>query len=363
VWLHVLDNIIMAFLSINNVRIAGFASGVPKNVVNNLDLKGYEDAKYSVDDFVRSTGVERRRRSDKLTTSDLCFEASESLLADLDWNRKEIDAIVFVSQTPDYIYPATACILQNRLGLSKECYAQDISLGCSGWVYGLSTVAALISSGEMKKALLLSGDAKGVVPGDSPLFGHAGTVTALEYVQGATGFKFHFGTDGSGYDAIIVPDGGCRNGITQKSFEDVEMFGMKSTRIQGYMKGMDVFAFGMTTAPKSVRQLSEHYGFDYSGYDWFVFHQANLSMNNLIAKMLKLEPKKVPVSLSEFGNTSSASIPLTITTQLQDKASHKKFICCGFGVGLSWGTVAFETDDIVISKLVELEDKEDSKWV
>lgn len=353
----------MSFLSVKNVKIAGFASGVPKNVVNNLELQGYENAKYSVDDFVRSTGVGRRRHSEILTTSDLCFEAAERLISDLDWKREEIDAIVFVSQTPDYIYPATACILQNRLGLSKECYAQDISLGCSGWVYGLSDVAALLSSGEMRKALLLAGDAKGVVPGDSPLFGHAGTVTALEYVKGAPGFKFHFGTDGSGYDAIIVPDGGCRNGITDRSFVDVEMFGMKSTRIEGYMKGMDVFAFGMTTAPKSVKQLSEHYGLDYLNYDWFVFHQANLSMNNLIAKLLKLDSKKVPNSLSDFGNTSSASIPLTITTQLKDNANHKKFICCGFGVGLSWGTVAFETDDIVISNLVEVEDKEDSKWV
>lgn len=353
----------MAFLGVENVRIAGFAAGVPRNVVNNFELAGYEDAKYSVDDFVRSTGVERRRYSEMLTTSDLCFEAAERLLADLGWKREEVDALVFVSQTPDYIYPATACILQNRLGFGRECYAEDVSLGCSGWVYGLSNVASLLSSGSMKRALLLAGDAKGVVPGDSPLFGHAGTVTALEYAPGASGFKFHFGTDGSGYDAIIVPDGGCRNGINERSFEDVEMFGMKSTRIQGYMKGMDVFGFGMTTAPQSVRQLSDHFGFDYREYDWFVFHQANLSMNNLIAKLLKLDSEKVPCSLSEFGNTSSASIPLTITTSLKGKTSHKKFICCGFGVGLSWGTVAFETDDIVVSDLVEVEDKEDTKWV
>lgn len=353
----------MAFLDIDNVRIAGFAAGVPRNVVNNFALNGYEDAKYSVDDFIRSTGVRQRRHSELLTTSDLCFEAVERLMSDLGWKKEEVDALVFVSQTPDYIYPATACIMQNRLGMSKDCYAEDISLGCSGWVYGLSTVVALLSSGAMKKALLLAGDAKGVVSGDSPLFGHAGTVTALEYAQGAPGFKFNFGTDGSGYDAIIVPDGGCRNGISERSFMDVEMFGMKSTRIQGYMKGMDVFGFGMTTAPKSVRQLSEHYGFDYLDYDWFVFHQANLSMNNMIVKLLKLDLEKVPYSLSEFGNTSSASIPLTITTRLKEKASHKKFICCGFGVGLSWGTVAFETDDIVVSDLVEVEDKEDTKWV
>ncbi len=354
----------MAYLSIKNVRIAGISAGVPKNAVDNLANEDYPDIKYSAEEFIQTTGVRELRYSDRLTTSDLCYEAAEKLIADLGWAKEEIDALLFVSQTPDYILPATACILQYRLGLSEECYAEDVSLGCSGWVYGLSNAASLLSSGSIRKALLLTGDAKGVVPDKSPLFGHAGTVTALEYSEGAEGFRFHFGTDGRGYDSLIVPDGGCRNGISQNSFAQQEIDGMKYTRIQGYMKGMDIFAFGITTAPKSVRLLGEHFGFDYLDYDWFVFHQANKMLNNVIAKKLKLAPEKVPSSIQSFGNTSSASIPLTIVTQLKGAADRKnKFICCGFGVGLSWGTVAFETEHLVISDLVEVEDKEISPWV
>ena len=131
------------------------------------------------------------------------------------------------------------------------------------------------------------------------------------------------------------------------------------------MKGMDVFSFGISTAPKSVKKLAERFGFDYLNADYFVFHQANMKMNNMIAKKLKLPADKVPSCMYHFGNTSSASIPLTIVTQLKGKCEDKaKFICCGFGVGLSWGTVAFETDNVVISDLVEVgEEVIDSKYV
>ena len=118
---------------------------------------------------------------------------------------------------------------------------------------------------------------------------------------------------------------------------------------------MDVFAFGITTAPKSIKKLAEHYGFDLNDFHYFVLHQANYKMNETIRKKLKLEEERVPYSMRHFGNTSSASIPVTIATQLKDKVSSPtKIIGCGFGVGLSWGTVAFETDNLFISDLVEL---------
>lgn len=296
-----------------------------------------------------------RRYDETYTTSDLCYDAAERLISDLKWDRSEIDAVIFVSQNADYFLPATACILQNRLGLSTECYAMDISLGCSGWVYGLSSAVALLQNGHIRKALLLCGDAKRRVPFNDPLFGHAGTATALEYKEGADGFRFHFGTDGSGYDAIMIPDGGARNQITPESFKEEVIEGRRYNRLQTRMKGMDVFAFGISTAPKSVKKLAEHFGFDYQTADYYVFHQANMKMNNLIAKKLKLDEEKVPSCMYRFGNTSSASIPLTIVTQLKGKIEERptKFICCGFGVGLSWGTVAFATDQIVISDLVE----------
>ena len=137
-------------------------------------------------------------------------------------------------------------------------------------------------------------------------------------------------------------------------------------RLQTRMKGMDVFSFGITTAPKSIKKLAEHFGFDYLDYDYYIFHQANLKMNNQIVKKLKIDPEKVPACMYNFGNTSSASIPLTIVSQLKGKVEEKptKFICCGFGVGLSWGTVAFESDNIKVSELVEVDELEgDSPWV
>ena len=352
----------MAFFEFKNVRVAGMSAGVPARISSNLspDTNAVFSHDYDPEDFVKTTGVIERRTSEILTTSDLCCDAALKLIEDLKWEKNEIEALIFVSQTADYILPATSCILQDRLGLPTECYAEDISLGCSGWVYGLSNIVSLMQNGDIKKALLLVGDAKGRVKGrgSDPLFGGAGTVTALEYKKGEKGFRFHFGTDGSGYDAIIIPDGGSRNQITTKSFELEEFEGKNYNRFQSRMKGMDVFAFGISVPPKSIKKLAEHYGFDYQSADYYVFHQANMKMNNLIVKKLKLDPAKVPTCMSHFGNTSSASIPLTIVTQLQGKIEHKptKFICCGFGVGLSWGTVEFETNDIVISDLVECGD-------
>ena len=359
----------MAFLEFKNVRIAGIAAGVPQNLSSNLHPTK-EDAfssEYAPEAFVETTGVLERHVSSVLTTSDLCYASAERLISDLEWEKKEIGAIIFVSQTADYFLPATACILQDRLGLSRDCFAMDIALGCSGWVYGLSSVASLMGAGTIKKALLLCGDAKKRFDGPrDPLFGHAGTATAIEFVDGEDGFKFHFGTDGSGFDAIITPDGGSRNQVSVKSFEMQEYEGKMMNRLQTHMKGMDVFSFGISTAPKTVKKLGEHFGFDYLDYDYFVFHQANMKMNNMIVKKLKLDPEKVPSCMYHFGNTSSASIPLTIVTELKEKCENRptNFICCGFGVGLSWGTVAFKTVKIVISDLVEVSDEEvDRKYV
>ncbi len=359
----------MAFLEYKNVRIAGIAAGVPETIADNLHPTE-DDAvstEYSPEDFVRTTGVKERRVSFELTTSDLCFAATERLFADLGWNRQEIGALVFVSQTPDYILPATSCILQDRLGLSNECYAIDISMGCSGWVYGLSSVLSLLNAGSITKALLMCGEAKARSRTKkrlrNPLFGSAGTVTAVEYKEGAPAVQFHFGTDGSGFDAIITPDGGSRNPITENSFKPEILDGKETYRLQSRMKGMDVFSFGITTAPKSVKKLAEHYCFDYLDADWFVFHQANMKMNSMIAKKLKLDPERVPSSMYHFGNTNGASIPMTIVTELKGKCDKKPtfFVCCGFGVGLSWGTVAFRTESLIISELVEVTDKETDK--
>ena len=355
----------MAFLEFKNVRVAGMSAGVPKRRVCNLDIQDIS-ADYDAATYVEATGVLERRVDEQLTTSDLCVPAAERLLTDLGWDKSEIEALIFVSQTTDYYLPATACIIQDRLGLGKACFAMDIALGCSGWVYGLSTLAALMAQGGIKKALLMAGDAKRRVSLNDPLFGFAGTVTALEYQENAPGFQFHFGTDGSGFDAIIIPDGGSRNGVSADSFKQEEIEGRSYNRLETRMKGMDVFSFGIMTAPASIKQLAEHFGFDYRDADYYVLHQANKRMNDMIVRRLKLDPEKFPSCMMHFGNTSSASIPLTIVTQLKERLESRpaKLIGCGFGVGLSWGSVAFETNKVVISDLIEVGPEEtDQKYV
>ena len=356
----------MAYFQFQNVCISGVSAAVPKNCISNLEPQGNGGkifADYSSGDFVALTGVKERRFSEKLCASDLCFAAAEKLIHDLGWNKADIDAVLFVSQYPDYKLPCTACILQDRLGLSKECWAQDSSLGCTGWVYGVSMLAGLLQCGSIRKALLLVGDGKRWVHFNDPLFGHAGTATALEYSStpsdASSSLYCHYGTDGSGYDAIIIPDGGARNGINVGSFAPTNIEGRMLNALQPHMKGMDVFSFGITTAPKTIKKLAEHYAFDYQSFDYYLFHQANMKMNNMIVKKLKLDPAKVPSEMYNFGNTSSASIPLLMVTQIRDQidGKKKKFLCCGFGVGLSWGTVAFE-QAISVSPLVEVDDSE-----
>lgn len=224
----------MALLKVNNVRIAGISAGVPKNIVKNTGNE-IESKEYDASDFVETTGVAERRVTNELTTSDLCYGAAEKLIADLGWDKSEIQALFFITQFPDYIIPATSCILQNKLGLSRDCYAMDISLGCSGWVYGLCSLASLMQTGNIRKALLLAGDGKRTTEHFSlheTLFGHAGTVTALEYDENTKPMYFDFGTDGSGAGSIIIPDGAARNQFCEDSLKMEEVDGQYVSRLE-----------------------------------------------------------------------------------------------------------------------------------
>lgn len=316
-----------------------------------------------VETFVSNTGIYRRKVSGvDCCTSDLCIAAANRLLAELEWEKESVDAVIFVTQTPDYILPATAPLIQQRMGLKEECYALDISLGCSGWTYGMSVIAALLQNGSMKRGLLLAGDTilKFCSADDKstyPLFGDAGTATALEYSEEASPIACCFHTDGAGQEAIIIRDGGYRNMTSAESFK-AESYGegIVRNRLQLELDGMSVFSFGISKAPKSVNTLMEHYGIDKDTVDYFIFHQANLFMNEKIRKKLKLPAEKVPYCMDDFGNTSSASIPLTMVTRMREtlRKEHLKHIACGFGVGLSWGSVYFETSKMACPELIEL---------
>ena len=352
----------MAFLDLNCVVIKGVVACVPKHIEYNQEIYGkwgdYEN-------FFSTTGIEQRRKANAdICSSDLCVAAAERLIIDLHWDKADIDAVIFVSQTPDYITPSTSCLIQQRLGLSEHCYTLDISLGCSGWVYALSVIAALLQNGSMKKGLLLAGDTilKFCSSEDKstyPLFGDAGTATALEYDDSgnAAAMKFSMHTDGAGYETIIIRDGAYRSPVTTESMQRQSYGdGIVRSRLDLELDGMSVFSFGISKAPSSVNELLGYCSLNKEDIDYYTFHQANLFMNEKIRKKLKLAPEKVPYSLKDFGNTSCASIPLTLVTQINEELQHNslKHIACGFGVGLSWGSVYFETNNIVCPKLIEL---------
>jgi 3-oxoacyl-[acyl-carrier-protein] synthase-3 len=351
----------MAFQIIRNVSIRGISACVPAFKEDNKKIPLFHDEQESAK-FIEATGVEFRHivKDSGICTSDMCYSSALKLLEGIDWKPEEVDCLIFVSQTPDYILPATACILQNRLGLSTDCYALDISLGCSGWVYGLSVIASLISGGSMKKGLLLTGDTTTVTksPKDKstyPLFGDAGTATALEFDLNAEDLMFNFGTDGKGHEAIMIPDGGFRNFFNERSCIEMEIEpGIIRNRLQSILNGPAVFTFGLSKAPKSVNAVLEHFGINKDNIDFFIFHQANLFMNEKIRLKLKIESEKVPYSMREYGNTSSASIPLTIVTQKKNELKNKKLLACAFGVGLSWASVIFDSKDIKCPDLIEI---------
>jgi len=349
----------MAILSIENVVFRGVAACVPDFIDENREstLQSKEDTVK----LISSIGVERKRIAHQsVCTSDLCYKAAEKLILELSWDKNEIDALVFVSQTPDYILPATSCLLQERLGLSSECLTFDVSLGCSGYVYGLSTVTSLLSNGNIKKALLLVGDttSKTTSPEDKsswPLFGDAGTATALEYQKGGIGFTFHLASDGSGANAIIIPDGGYRNVCSEQSLRMQQYEnGVRMNNLHCRLDGMTVFSFAINKAPKSIKLLLEKVEKQKDQIDYYLLHQANLFLNETIRKKLKLSEKQVPYSLKDFGNTSCATIPLTMVSEIRKPLMTRKLnlIGCGFGVGLSWGSVYFETNKIVCPELI-----------
>ena len=350
----------MAFLTASKVRIAGVAGAVPALVEDNRSLPLFTPEE--VEKFIASTGVERRHVSRRLISSDLCVAAAERMIADLGWLKETIDGLVVVTQTPDYHRPSTATLLQNRLGLSTECAALCVSFGCSGWVYGLQVAAGMVMSG-LKRVLLCCGEGiQAYSPQDKstyPLFGSAGTCTALEFNAEAPDINFHLATDGSGWEAIYIPDGGYRNPCKEHS-SIIEEFegGIRRARTNVALDGMSVFSFGISKPPKSIKSLCEHFAVSLDGIDYLLLHQANLFLNAKIAKKVGVPCEKVPHNIEEFGNSSSATLPLLMVTRLKDQLFEKPLRCigCAFGVGLSWGSVYFETNKPIVSDLVLVEE-------
>jgi len=352
----------MALLKFNDVGIAGMAACVPSNTINNYDYTenfSAEEAK----DITDKTGILQRRFAQPgVTASDLCFAAAEKLMADLHIDKAEIDLLVFVSQTPDYRMPATSVLLQNRLGLSMQTMAFDISLGCSAYVYTLSVVYSIMEKSGLRKALLLDGETRSRVysPKDRKtafLFGDGGTATIVEKDNRFGESFFSLNSDGSREDLIKIKSGGYRYPSSAESLVEkvVDEHGNVRSDEHGYMEGADVFNFVLREIPPDIKKMEVFAETSITSMDYYLFHQANDYMNGYLAKKLKLPADKVPSSIAKFGNTSSVSIPLTIVSQLQGKLNeNKKLMLCGFGVGMSWATAFIQFNQCYISDLVEI---------
>lgn len=349
----------MAFIQIPNVAIRGISACVPKNVIKNeslSDLFPEEELKKTIE----SVGIVERRIVDaNVCASDLCFKAAKKLFDEMSIDRESIDVLIFMSQTSDYRIPATAPILQHRLGLSKDTICFDVNLACSGYVYALTTAMTYLNLPNVNKVLLLDGEtfSKIVNPKDKTnalLYGDAGTATLLEKSEG-DGFKAVLHTDGEGWNAVCVPGGGCRNPFSETSLQEAEREdGSLGNELEVYMNGIDVFNFTLRVVPKSIKELLEKTETNISDYGSIVFHQANKFMIEFFAKKLKYDMANVPISLNKFGNTSSATIPLTIVSELKNwNADNKKVIVSGFGAGLSWATASLDLSNTHICELIE----------
>lgn len=347
----------MAFQSCNNVSIDAIVCCVPSKVVTTESYTLISKEEQEL--FIRTTGIKERRVANNETTcSDLCFKAAKDILDKYDC-KNEIELLVFVSQSPDYFLPATSIILQDKLGIPKTCLAFDVNLGCSGYVYGLSIVSNMLQSGQLKKALLLVGDKSTISTAYTdkstyPLFGDAGTATLLSYKPGSNPWYFNLQSDGTGQKAIIIEHGHSRNPYSEESNIELTIEkGIVRTKKHLALDGMEIFNFALKEAAPNIRQLLNNAEFSIENIDFIVLHQANKLINESIRKKLKIDLEKVPYSIDCFGNTSSASIPLTICYQLKEQIMNKKLtlLLAGFGVGFSWGSMICEVENVYTNLL------------
>ena len=349
----------MAKWRIKNVRMAGVSACVPENVVKteDIDLMSEEEAQV----FNNTVGIKRRHIApDNICASDMCQKAAEKLLEELGWERNSIDVLIFESVTGDYKTPPTSCILQDRLGLPDTTFCLDMPMGCCGCLYAITVGGNLISSGNVKRALLLIGDTAlrmGSMKDKSrvPLFGDCGTAIALEFDESAPEIVVDFHTFGKGYEALMTPHGGFRNPATAESFVE-EDFGNGIVRapIHTLINGMNVFSFAISKPPKSVEQFLEVEGIDRNeDVDYFLIHQANKMIVDRVVKKLKLPLDKVPYNLEEYGNLGGASIPSLMVTRLRDQlfSSPQRLVMSSFGLGLSWATMSATFGPMVIPEI------------
>ena len=351
----------MPILKTTNVKLTGICCALPQNVKSIYEIGEGYFSESEIEKATNSVGVkELFVAEDDQTAADFCYAAAEKLIENLKWDKDSIDGLLFISQTPDYKMPATACVLHGRLGLKSDCIALDINLGCSGFVHGLFVASQFIQGGSCKRILVLTGDTlrRHIAPQDkgiSFIISDGGAATAVEYTQQLTPMTLIMKADGSGYGDLIIEAGGERlpySEETKQLYEDKD--GSKRAKENLYMNGMNIFTFAIKQVPNLINQILEEHPWDKETVDLFLMHQANAYMVKYIAKRAKIDENKIPINIGKFGNTNGSTIPFLICDIKDDWQMKKNVVLAGFGVGLSWGAVACQLTSLEHTEIIRI---------
>lgn len=352
----------MALMKFAGVGIAAIAACVPKTRIVNLEATEFFDED-SVAAVVDKIGVYERRQADSnICSSDLAVAAAEKLIEDNQLNKDHIDALIFISQTPDYRMPATAFLIQHRLSLPNNIIAFDVNLGCSGFLHGLYLAFSMLQNNAVNNVLLLNGETRSKVYSRKDrrvafLFGDAASATLINRSEEYGTSSFSIGSDGSNSHLIMINGGGYRHPSSSETLMErvVDENGNIRSDEQGHMLGEDVMSLFMRVMPKNIKALIEFSGVQKDEVDYFVIHEGSKYLSTFIKKKFRLSEEKTPSILAKFGNTSSVSIPLNIVSELRDKMDGEKtMLMTVLGVGMTWATALLHTRDLKISNLVEL---------
>jgi len=312
----------------------------PKQKITNSDLS-VQFPDYDFSKFEEKVGIKNRYWvQDGETALDLAIEACEKLFNKID--KSSIDFILYCTQSPEYFLPTTACILQNKLELKKNVGALDFNLGCSGFAYGVGLAKALIKSGQAKNVLLVTAEtySKYLHPNDRSnraIFGDAAAATLISFSEEEQIGDFIFGTDGSGYDKLIVKNGCSRFPFDANANEIIYGTNNVFTDNHLYMNGPEVFNFTNEVIPDFTKEVLAKNNISIENVDQFVFHQANAFMLHFMRKRLKVDKEKFYIDLEDGGNTVSCTIPIALKNYSQKHVfENQKVVIVGFGVGLSW---------------------------
>lgn len=345
---------------IRNMKISGIAVVLGENkreFVN--EPQYYNNDEKQLAKLQKMIGFDTRYQANPdTTTADLCQCAVEKIIGKLKINVEDIDAIISVTQTPDYYMPGNAHVIHRNLNFGINTAAIDLEFGCSGYIYGLWMAGMMINSG-LKRVLLLTGDTLSKVANkkdrtEAPLFGDAGSATIIEYDKTAPNSYFILKSDGKGIESMLQPAGAYRTPSREETRKEIaDKDGNIRSGENIYMNGFEIFNFTLTQQPALMNEILEFSNNSKEDIDYFVLHQANVYIVETILKKLNIPFEKAPSKIfAKYGNQNSASIPSAICEDLKDKLSHanKKVLMQGFGIGLSWGACVTNFDDIVCLK-------------